>query len=197
MPKKSTLVFVGRSNSGKGTQVELLQPYLLENDVLHFESGARFREFIKKDGYTNERMKVMIGSGNLAPDFITEWLLVDELVKDMDEEKTLILDGFPRTIPQAMVLDSAMDYYKRNQIMVINIEVSEEEVRRRAAERGRTDDVNQEALNRRMDWYRENVLPMLKYLRDQKQYHVIDIDGEQSVEGVHESIIKALSLTQI
>lgn len=192
-----TIIIMGRSGSGKGTQIELLRDYFKnsypQQPVFYFESGKEFRNFIKDDGYTNKLMRSFIGQGTLAPDFITEWLLVDALVHNITEDRELIiLDGFPRTVPQAQTLISAMDYYEREKVTILHIEVSEDEVRKRMLSRGRGDDQNRESINRRIDWYNKNVIPAIDYLRLKKEYKVIDVNGEGEVDEIHESIIKAL-----
>lgn len=193
----NTLIFIGRSGSGKGTQVTLLKDFILKKntktDILHFESGSHFRSFIKGDGYTSERMRDIIAAGDLAPDFITEWLLVDDLVKNLTTEKMLILDGFPRTMNQALTLDSAMDYYKRQKITVIHVEVSEDEVRRRMLDRGRPDDKEIEVINKRISWYNNNVLPLLEHFEKLEQYEVIHINGQAPINDVHAEIIEKLN----
>lgn len=192
-----TLIFMGRSGSGKGTQITLLKDLIEKKnpgtDILHFESGSHFRSFIKGDGYTSERMRDIIAAGDLAPDFITEWLLVDDLVQNLTTEKMLILDGFPRTINQALTLDSAMDYYKRDRVTVIHVEVSEDEVRRRMLDRGRADDKDLEVINKRISWYNDNVLPVLHHFEKLEQYNVIHVNGELPINEVHAEVIQKLN----
>jgi len=191
-----TIVFIGRSGSGKGTQITLLKDYLTKKtpktEILHYESGAHFRSFIKRQGYTSELMRDIIARGDLAPDFITEWLLVDEFVKYLTADKTLIIDGFPRTISQALTLHSAMDFYKRGTVKIIHIKVSAEEVKRRLLSRGRSDDAEMEIIERRIAWYNANTIPVLEYLSRQPQYQVIEIDGERGVDEIHQDIIRAI-----
>ena len=198
MTPEQTIIFIGRSGSGKGTQIELLKKHLetihSERSVFHFESGDHFREFVKADGYTSELMRSIIAEGSLAPDFITGWLLVDALVKGFREGQSLILDGFPRTQTQALMLDSAMDYYNRKNIKVVHIDVSEDEVRKRMAERGRTDDKAQEVIERRIAWYNENVIPTINYLRMKPEYEVIDINGEQDIDEIQSELQQRLHL---
>ena len=199
MNANETIIVMGRSGSGKGTQISLLKEHLAQEhsdkNIFHFESGAHFRNFIKGEGYTNEIMRDILAKGTLAPDFITEWLLVDSFVKNISkEDQIIILDGFPRTLNQARTLDSAMDYYKRDNIRVIHIDVSESEVRNRMIERGRNDDKDLEVIESRIAWYNENVLPTLEYFEAQKQYQVSHINGEQSIEKVQSDIINTLEL---
>jgi adenylate kinase len=198
MNANDTIIIMGRSGSGKGTQINLLKEYLAQQqptfNIFHFESGSHFRNFIKAEGYTSELMRGIISEGVLAPDFITEWLLSDSFVKNMTkEDQILILDGFPRTLNQAYTLDSAMDYYKRTNIKVIHIDVSENEVRRRMLERGRKDDVDIDAIENRIEWYNKNVIPTIEYFDTQEQYNVHHINGEQTIEEVHQDIIRTVN----
>ncbi len=194
--KKETIVFIGRSGSGKGTQITLLKDYLLKKypstDILHYESGAHFRSFIKRQGYTSELMRSIIARGELAPDFITEWLLVDEFVKYLTSDKTLIIDGFPRTISQALTLRSAMDFYKRGIVKIIHLKVSAEVVKERLLSRGRSDDEELEIIERRIAWYNANTIPVLEFLSRQNNYRVFEVDGERTVEEIHTDIIQAI-----
>lgn len=199
MKSNESIIFIGRSGSGKGTQIELLREYISSNkpeaNIFYFGSGEHFREFVKKEGYTSELMRDIIASGSLAPDFITEWLLVDAFVKNIQkEDQLMILDGFPRTLDQAHTLDSAMDYYKRDHVHVVHIDVSADEVRTRMMARDRSDD-SSETIEKRIAWYNENVLPTLEYFRNSSdQYVVHDINGEQTPDQVHQDILSALNL---
>ena len=195
--KKDTFVFIGSSGSGKGTQITFLKEYIKEHypetHMIHCDSGTHFRSFVERDGYTSKQMSDILGRGELAPDFITGWLLVDELVNKLTPEKMLILDGFPRTMSQANMFDSAVQYYKLEGIKIINIEVSDDEVRRRMIARGRADDKKPEIIENRISWYKDNVIPVVEHFRENNNYNVIDINGEQSVDGVFKEIIEKLN----
>ncbi len=199
MKTHETIVFIGRSGSGKGTQIKLLQEYLQakypDREFFLFGSGSHFRNFINQEGYTSEIMRSILSKGTLAPDFITEWLLVDAMVKNMKEASQIfVLDGFPRTVNQAKTLNSAMDYYGIKNVHIVNIDVSPNEVRKRMLERNRADDKT-EYIESRIAWYNENVLPTIEYFREQPdQYQIHEINGEQAIDQVHQEIIKALKV---
>lgn len=192
-----TIIVMGRSGSGKGTQIALLKQFLeTQNEsVYHFESGNLFREMIKADGYTSDQLRSLIEKGILIPDFFTDWLLVNNLNQNLkNKDQILILDGYPRTMTQAQTLDDALSFYGRSEnIVVIHVEVSEDEVRRRMIERGRGDDTNVEAVENRIRFYNEKVLPTLDSLRNKNNYTVIDINGEGDIDDIQESIKSALT----
>ena len=69
-----TIIFIGRSGCGKGTQRELLKKYIQKNDpgrqIFELETGARFREFVKEDSYSAKLTKQIIDNGGLLPSFL-------------------------------------------------------------------------------------------------------------------------------
>lgn len=192
MKSPKTIIVMGRSGSGKGTQIELLKKYLQEHnqDVYHFESGNLFRGMIKGEGYTSDRLREILKKGELVPDFFTDWLLVNGLVNNLNnQDQVLILDGYPRTQPQSETLDTALEYYGRKEgVAVLHIEVSEDEVRRRMIERGRGDDIDMDAVNNRIRFYNEKVLPTIEDLRGRDNYTVIDINGEGDIDDIQKTI---------
>jgi len=193
-----TIIVVGRSGSGKGTQINLLKEYIQtqsqSNEVYHFESGKLFRDMITEPGYTSDRIRKTLESGELVPDVITDWLLIDGMKKNISSENDMVIfDGYPRTLHQADFLNQALRYYHRDNAVVIHIDVSEDEVRTRMQERGRADDTYMEIINTRISWYNENVVPTLEYLRAQDYYTVIDIKGEGEISTIHEQILTALA----
>lgn len=197
MEIQKTLIIMGRSGSGKGTQIGLLKQHLEEQaDVYHFESGHLFREMIKGEGNTNDAIREILAKGDLVPDFFTDWLMVNALVENItNQDQILIFDGYPRTLHQVQTLDETLRFYNRDQhIVVLHIDVSEQEVRRRMAERGRGDDAHQEAINTRITWYNENVLPTIELLRTKPNYTVIDIEGEGDIMDIQSDIRNKLNL---
>lgn len=193
-------IFFGRSGSGKGTQAELLKKYLEEkygtNSVLYVYTGAKLRELVGQKELLTARLvdeKVM-KAGAKAPDFLAVWAWGERLVKEMDEKKHLIVDGSPRTIMEAKILDESFLFYGRKKIFPLFIDVSREEVARRMKKRGRADDTD-EQIKSRLAYYEEYVLPAVEYYEKESKNKLIWIDGNPlDRELIHQNILKAVGL---
>ena len=138
-----TFIIIGRSGSGKGTQADLLQEYIKKQDseteILYVESGDEFREFLKSDSYSSKLAKEVNTKGELQPAFLAIWVWADYLTKNLNDKKHLILDGTPRKLNEAHVLDGAFSFYKRSNVNVIYINVSEDWATNRLKDRQRSD----------------------------------------------------------
>ena len=104
----------------------------------------------------------------------------------------MIADGYPRTIAQSESLEAMMKFYKRENIKIIYIELSEKEAMKRNLLRGRTDDT-EEWIKKRFDEYINNVIPSINYFKEKENYTIYTINGEQIIENVHQDILKALN----
>lgn len=190
-----TFVFFGIVGSGKGTQVELLQKYLKDQkgatDVLFTSTGSEYRKLVETGNYSGQLVKASLEKGNLQPNFLTISLFTNILTNNMKEGTVFIADGYPRTLEQSKAFEDAMKFYKREKISVIYIELGQEEAAKRMKLRGRTDDTD-EGIAKRFDEYVNNVIPAMNYFKDKENYKIFTINGEQSVEAVHQDIIKAL-----
>lgn len=191
-----TYIFYGSSGSGKGTQASLLKEYLekrdIENKTLYIETGLHLREFIKRNNYSSKLTKNLLENGKLLPEFLPIWIWTNFFVENFKTGKEhLILDGLARRMDEAPVLDKALKFYSRENPEVIILNVSREWSIERLLERGRHDD-NKEHIERRIDWYDANVVPTIKFFRNNSDYIIHDIDGEQTIEKVHLDIIQKL-----
>lgn len=195
--KPYTFVFFGIVGSGKGTQVELLQKYLSEKgfteDILFTSTGDEYRKLVNGDSYTGQVVKDRLENGYLQPDFLTISLFTNILINKMSADTAFIADGFPRTIAQSEAFESAMDFYKRENITIIYLELSKEEATKRMKLRGRSDDTD-EGIAQRFREYENNVLPSMNYFEGKDGYTIHRINGEQSIEDVHNEIISKLEL---
>jgi adenylate kinase family enzyme len=195
--KPQTFILFGRSGSGKGTQAELLIEKLKKQgrDVLYIETGREFREFINSGTYTASLTKESLDRGELIPVWLPVWIWAKEFINKFDGTQDLVLDGLARRMTEAPVVDSALKFYGREDCKVLHINVSREEAKNRLMSRGRPDDTEEAKIQRRLDWYDRDVLDVMDYFNEKKGYEFFDINGEQSVEGVHNDINDVLGLS--
>lgn len=193
-----TIIFIGPQGSGKGTQIERLKVAMIAADpmrqVIDIQTGRRFRSLAQKqEGYTEEHVHETLDSGVLQPLFLSVVLWGDAMRERLDPDRHLLIDGFPRTVHEAQVLESALAFYKRNDITVINLETPEEVVRKRMEGRARPDDTP-ESIEARLKWYREETLPVVDYYRNHEHVKVVDIDGTMNIEEVQAAILQGIGL---
>ncbi len=192
-----TFIFAGPSGSGKGTQVEMLKEYLKKETPaipqFHSYTGDGFRAFMEGSTYAAKQAKEIQNAGGLQPEFLAVWLWSGNLINNVTGGEHLFIDGSPRKPAEAVVLDSAMQFFKRDPIHLVVVNVSNEETKRRLLLRARHDD-SPEKIDRRLAWYETEVLPAIDFLRKTGRYLVADINGEQSPEEVHQEIRNALKI---
>ncbi len=192
-----TIIFIGKSGSGKGTQIKHLTDFLHskgEDSIEYVQSGQKLREFITSDSYTSKKTQEINAQGKLYPTFIAIWSWVDGMIKNFAGEKTLIVDGAPRKLNEAIIMDEMFDFYNRTSRYVINIEVSDEWTTQRLHERGRGDDLHEESIQTRLGWFHANSPEILSFFEETGKYKMVKINGEQSVDDVQKDILKALEL---
>lgn len=193
-----TVIFIGPQGSGKGTQIDKLDKLLNEKDptrrVVDIQTGRRFRALAAKgEGYTEEHVQETLPTGMLQPLFLSTVLWGDAMREHVDDECHLLIDGFPRVVDEAKVLESAFVFYKRGPLDIVNLNTPETIVRARMLDRAREDDTDA-SIEERLRWYREETLPVVAYYRERSATSVHDIDGTASIEDVHSAIKMALNL---
>ena len=192
-----TFIFAGPSGSGKGTQVTLLKEYLLKKtpEIPQFSSytGDGFRTLMNGTTLASRLAKEIQEAGALQPEFLAISIWADNLIKNLTGKEHLIIDGSPRKPAEAIVLDSAMEFFKREVVHIVEVNVSDAETKRRLLLRARHDDT-EEGIDRRLGWYKTQVLPAVAYLKEQPRYRFHSINGEQIPEQVHIDILKELAL---
>lgn len=194
--RAQTFVFFGIIGSGKGTQVKFLMDFLKNKDyreTLYVSPGNEYRKLIESDNYTASLIKGPLSRGELLPGFLTDSIVASLLISSLTQEKNLITDGYPRAVEQSVSFDKMMNFYKRENIKIIYIEISKVEAVKRLKLRERHDDTD-EGIEKRFDEYMKNVIPSMNYFKDKKGYKIYNINGEQSIENVHKDIISALGL---
>jgi len=191
-----TFIFIGRSGCGKGTQAELLMKYLKEHDasrdIFYLESGEKFREFIKGDKYSHKLSSEIYKKDERQPDFLAVHLWSHIFIENMKGDQHVVIDGSPRSLQETKILDTAMTFYKREKPAFIYMNVSRQWSTERLLSRGRSDDVKQESIQKRLDWFDSDVMPAIEYAKENPLYNFVEINGEQMVEEVHEEIMKKI-----
>ena len=191
-----TFIFIGRSGCGKGTQVALLRDNLQKTDsktpILYIEAGAKFREFLNEDSFTSKLSKEIYEEGNLQPDFLAIRIWSEELREKLNGNEHLIFDGTPRQLREAHVLENALDFYKREDVYVVYLNVSRSWSEERLKSRGREDDLESRDVKKRLDWYDKKVMPAVEYFRNNPRYKFLEINGEQAIENVHKEILEKI-----
>jgi adenylate kinase len=168
------IVLFGPPGSGKGTQAaKLVEKY----DLLHISTGDLFRYEMGNDTPLGLKAKEYMSQGKLVPDEVTIGMLKNKVMANLDV-KGYILDGFPRTIPQAEALDNLMGELKQNISGLIALDVEEEELVQRLLERGKTsgraDDSNEDVVRKRIAIYKEETAPVFGYYKAQDKSSTVD-----------------------
>ncbi len=198
MPHPHTFIFMGRSGSGKGVQVRLLQDWLTRQEpvcpTIYIETGNLLRQFVREeDSWTAKRAAEIMGRGGRLADFLPVSIWSRELAARLDgRDAHLIFDGVARSLNEAKTLQTALEFYERIKPTVVYLNISAAVAAARLAGRGRADDAKPENNLARQRWFDEAVAPVLDYYRQESFYRFLEINGEQSETAVHESIVRAL-----
>jgi adenylate kinase family enzyme len=128
-------------------------------------------------------------AGNRQPDFIAVWMWSHLLVEQMTGEEHLIFDGTPRSLHEAQIIDTAITFYNRQRPHVIYLNISRETSKARMIARRRMDDLNEEEIERRLNWFESDVFPAVEYFRKYSKYTFIEPDGDQPVEAVQQELL--------
>jgi len=181
MAGKNVVLF-GPPGAGKGTQAYKLKDFLA---VPHVSTGDMFRYHIKNNTELGKTAKSFTDKGMLVPDEVTI-AMVSERLSLSDMKNGFLLDGFPRSVPQAMALDKILSGLKMKLDHVVNISIADSEIRNRLAKRatieGRADDADPKIIRNRINTYTSQSEPCLAYYRPKKL--VRDINGIGSIDEV-------------
>lgn len=177
------LVLVGPPGAGKGTQAAVLSEQLA---VPHISTGDLFRGNIDNATSLGQEAKRYLDAGELVPDEVTNGMVRDRLAEP-DAQQGFLLDGYPRTTPQADVLGEILGENGMELTAVLRFDVPEEELVRRLLERGRSDDT-EDVIRRRLGVYREETEALLEYYGDK----VLAVDALGSVEDITNRALEAL-----
>lgn len=177
------LVLLGPPGAGKGTQAALLSDSL---KIPHISTGDLFRANISNGTELGKKAQQYMDAGELVPTEVTANMVRDRLDQE-DAHNGFLLDGFPRTIEQANLLEKMLQDDGTALDAVINYVVSEDVVVDRMLARGRNDD-NEETIRTRMEVYRNQTAPLIEHYQD----ILVNIDAEGTVEDISTATLDAL-----
>ena len=173
------LVLLGPPGAGKGTQAVILSEKL---GVPHISTGDLFRANIGDGTPLGLEAKSYIDAGKLVPTDVTARMVKERLAED-DARDGFLLDGFPRTVEQAEILDGFLTEAGVALDGVVNFQVSEDVVVDRMLARGR-----EETIRTRLQVYRSETAPLIEHYADR----IITIPAEGTVEEINAATMAAL-----
>ena len=178
------LLIMGPPGAGKGTQAKILAKKF---NLVHLSTGDILRKEIDKSSKVGLKAQTYMNAGNLVPDEVLLEMMQSTLTELKDSG--IILDGFPRTIPQAIWLSKIFQSLNQAIDSIINIEVDKNVLITRLVERakksGRADDTEEVIVNRQ-NVYLELTAPLIEFY----QSNIIHINGDGSIDEVTARILK-------
>ncbi len=210
------IIMLGAPGAGKGTQAKRIAE---KYSIPHISTGDIFRANIKNGTELGKKAKTYMDQGLLVPDELVVDLVVDRVNQD-DCANGYVLDGFPRTIPQAEALDAALAAMGQSMDYAINVEVPDENIvarmsgRRACVDCGATyhivhaptkqenvcdncngelilrDDDKPETVQKRLNVYHDQTQPLIDYY--QNKNILVEVDGTVHMEDVFAAIVEIL-----
>ena len=211
------IIMLGAPGAGKGTQAQMIADKF---NIPHISTGDIFRANIKNGTELGKKAKEFMDKGLLVPDELTVQLLLDRVASD-DCKNGYVLDGFPRTIPQADVLDAELTKLGDKVDFAVNVDVPDENIVRRMSGRraclkcGATyhiehippkkegicdkcgselvqrEDDKPETVQNRLSVYHEQTQPLIDYY--DKKNILKTVDGTKDMQEVFNEIVKILN----
>jgi len=189
------LILLGPPGSGKGTQAQRL---IKRHGIIQLSTGEMLRAAVAAQTPVGLKAKDIMASGSLVPDDLVIGLISDRLDQP-DAKKGFILDGFPRTVPQAQALDELLKKKRLKLDAVVELRVNEsallQRVETRVAEmRSRGEEVRvddtPEVLAKRLAYYRAQTEPLIHYYSERRK--LLTVDGMMTIEHVTHEINRIL-----
>lgn len=210
------IIMLGAPGAGKGTQAKKIAA---KYSIPHISTGDIFRANIKNGTELGLKAKSYMDAGGLVPDEITIGMLLDR-IHQADCENGYVLDGFPRTIPQAESLTEALKKNGEAIDFAVNVDVPDENIINRMSGRraclncGATyhivynapktenvcdtcgqelvlrDDDKPETVKKRLDVYHDQTQPLIDYYKNEGV--LVEVDGTLDMEDVFQAIVKIL-----
>ena len=183
-------ILFGPPGAGKGTQAtSMVEKYNLH----HISTGALLRKEIAAGSELGLQAKALIEKGCLVPDEVVEGMIENEF-KTVTGVAGFLLDGFPRTLPQADALDRILakteDEVTATVSIMIPDEMIMERIKGRALKEGRADDASEEIINTRIVTYHNQTEPLIDYYTKSGKYN--EIDGIGTIDEVRDRIFSVM-----
>ena len=172
------IVLFGPPGAGKGTQsAKLIEKYHL----IHLSTGDILRSEVAEKTTLGLEAKKLMDAGLLVPDEVVIGMISSKLDANKNS-KGFIFDGFPRTIAQAETLDNVLNEKATFITMMLALEVNDDELKKRimlrGKESGRTDDMNEVIVQKRITEYNNKTAPLKEYYTKQNKFHAVYGIGE-------------------
>ncbi|MEJ0073169.1 MAG: nucleoside monophosphate kinase [Candidatus Saccharibacteria bacterium] len=174
------ILLMGLAGTGKGTQGKLLAE-------LHGMRLISMGDVVREYASENQRDRMLAGD-LLADDETIDML--DQFLASLDDEHEVILDGFPRSVPQAEWLLKQVQAGRFDVRLAFHLLASREALKQRLLARGRADD-NDEVIAKRFDEYDKSTAPLLKWLEDHG-IDVVNVDAERPVDVIQAEMVQQL-----
>ena len=184
------LILMGAPGAGKGTQsAKISEKY----NIPAIATGDILRGAIKEGTELGKLAKGYMDEGKLVPDEVVVGIIKDYLSTEACKNG-FILDGFPRSIPQAEALDSILAKAGSEVTATVSIMIPDEmvmeRIKGRALKEGRADDASEETINNRIVTYHNQTEPLIEYYNKSGKYH--EIDGIGTIEEVQARIFSVM-----
>jgi adenylate kinase len=180
------VIFLGPPGAGKGTQAKTLADNW---NIPHISTGDILRQAMKDQTPLGVKAQSYVDKGDLVPDQLIEEMVEERLAKP-DTHSGWILDGFPRTVNQAVFLENLLQKLNQHGEKVVNLEVPDEIVIARLLERGRKDDT-EAVIRHRLEVYRSETAPLIDFYR--ARHLLLCVNGNQSQEEVTTDLNKVIA----
>ncbi|MDD5606309.1 MAG: nucleoside monophosphate kinase [Candidatus Pacebacteria bacterium] len=211
------IILLGKSGSGKGTQAKLLKEKF---NLEYIGSGDLLRKRAQKKDFTGKKILEIFNKGGLIPTpvILKLWLEKIEELKNKKNLRGIIMDGNPRKILEAYLIDEVFTYYEwSNKVKAILVDISDKEATNRLLKRRickkckeiipyvgefkllkkchkcggsliNRSDDTKKSVQKRLAWFKKDVQPIINYYK--KKRILVEINGEKNIEDVFKDVLK-------